>query len=435
MSGIELVPRPARRRAAPKRPAPRRGQSLVGSLMVMLLFMIVGLALVDWGHFDTTQTIAYHRSNSAMDLANAGVNRASWMLQADRTAWEAALQGAAPAGYRFDRVYTDVASGTYAVALSSEAPDSVVVMAVGRSPSRRQRRAIRAVYALKEGGGLGERALSAGGVSITGSNFSVEWGAVASGQDLVTGGRAHPQFWSGEGIDLDANGAALPNCDPDCVQWHSHDPDTGEVPNVDLESYRSSAQASGTYFSTSQSWQSLSLTGGKVYYIDGELVVNSPGVYVEGSLIVTGDLHFPNGAWGTGAATMSLPRRAWRQYARDWDYYRLSFDPTAPLLFPGLAAGYESSPLLTKTAGSVFLKGFLYVGGNVTCGGGGGGSVIYGAALVRGSASFGGNSPIVIYLNPDVAKSVRLTPGVHGLGSIVRTRWTEVQLPWPAGLP
>ena len=53
-----------------------------------------------------------------------------------------------------------------------------------------------------------------------------------------------------------------------------------------------------------------------------DLEVVSPGIFIEGNLIVTGDLTLPKGAWGRGSVSdAEVPREAWKQYCNDWDTY------------------------------------------------------------------------------------------------------------------
>lgn len=422
-----------------------RGQILPGAVAMLLILAVMVPAMVMWVQRETLFASKQSMNTVAFHLAEAGAEKAYLYVSLSTITWNAIQAGTAQTDYNFDKKYTDIDGGTYAISITSgPGIQQVTIISVGRDKNNRETRALRIVYSNTI---LGDTAIYAGqGVRIAGGT-NVEWGGVMSPGNIDATGRSHPQFWSASqiiGKDTDAN---PPNCDcvnpPDCgcCQWHAFEKNLPTTPGIDFDFYRTSAAAttgcpaggspagSCYYPSTSTaltSWNNT--TSGKTIFIEGSLTVASPGMYHVGTMIVMGNINLPNGAWGNGNATMKMPDKAWKQYCNDWAAYRV-FDPTAAAAFPGLTSTYTSGAI-TKTSTKLSNNGFLYVGGNFNNGGGGGGnSDIYGVLYAIGTSTLSAASPIDFYYNGTATANI-VTTNV----SLTRSSWRDEVRGWPAGL-
>jgi hypothetical protein len=397
-----------------------RGQFVVGGIVFLLVLMVIVESMVWYTRREAVWTKHSDKETTAFYLAEAGYNRAQWMLKSSASNVDSIIGGTPVAGYNNDQVYTDVKGGAYEIQITSGLTvNQVIILSTGKDGTSGEFRAIKGV--MTRNAGADNFALRANGVTMSGNNFQVDWGPVVSPNAINSGGRTSPFLWSSAGIDLDTNGATPPNADVNSCQWKSWDPDIPAPPAVDLNFYKSSATATGTYFATNQNFTGLNDTTGKTYYVDGDVTVHSPGMYLVGSLIVTGTLTLPNGNWGSGTETVPVPTDAWKQYCANWNYYRSTFDGAAPLTFPGLSSGYASDPALTYTISHLAVHGFVYVGQALTLGNGGGGSAVVGSMLVLGAASIPSNSPSRVFYDPTSVSSLHLTNAY-----LTQTSWMEV---------
>lgn len=418
-----------------------RGMVLPVVLVTLLIMLILVPAMVlytqteaNWSQKQAANTTAFH-------MAEAGTEKAYLYVTQSTSTWESIMAGNAPVNYRFDRAYTDLAGGQYTISITSgPGAETVTIISVGRDARARETRAIKVVYSNSL---YGATAIYAGrGVQI-GGGVNVEWGAVMSPHTVDAAGRAHPQFWSASqitGFDTSPN---PPNCDgPNCCQWHSYQANLPPSPVIDFDFYRSSAQANaaggcpagGTnchYSGSVANWNHA--TSGTIF-IEGDLTVKSPGMFHQGNLVVMGNINLPNGVWGRGTVTMSMPSDAWKQYCNDWTFYRDNFDDAAPATFPGLNSTSYTSPAMCSptscTSSKISVSGMLYVGGNFNNGGGGGGnSDVYGVLYAVGSATQTANSPVDFYFNGEAASGVQSTTV-----NLTRVSWQDDTRGWPSGL-
>lgn len=410
---------------------------LLLALMSVLVPLLVFYAQTEskWAVRETQFTTAFH-------LAEAATERGYFKLSQSTGNWMSIQAGAPLSGYNFDVKYTDIPGGEYAIYISSGSGEgTAIIIGIGRETKQNLVRTVQVDYIQNA---LGNVAIMGGqGVSITGNNYKVEWGAVVSQQSLTVGDRDYPQFWSGGTIDKDTTspGSWPPNCDqPDCCQWHSFSKDVPPLPSIDLNFYKSSATASGTpsdsdcgssyYITGNQTWSGCNDSSGKTYYITGNLTVNSTGGgnSVEGNVVVLGNLNLSNGNFGTGARTVYLPQKAWKQYCNDWAHYQ-AFDTGEPSSFPGLDSDYLSASTVTVSLDKIFVYGFLYVGGNLVQGGGGGSGSVVGTAFIVGTSTLNASSNVTIYYNADIQASLKTTRII-----LSRTSWKEILQEWPTGL-
>lgn len=422
------------------------GQVLVGVLVVMLLMAIMVPAMVLLTQREAKWTEKQAHSTTAFHLAESGIEKGYRKISLSTATWyNLTDNGTAIDDFKFDKTYSDVAGGDYAVSITSgPAGREATIISIGRvqKGGRTYIRGIKAVFAQF----TDEIAISAdAGVSV-GGKVIVHWGAVISQQAIVTDGRTSPQFKSAGSIDLDTDGAGGVNCGPQvgtdiCCQWFSYS-DVPEDLGLNTGAYITDAAAEtctvagGTpagscYYRGDQSWTTFSegsTADPTTVYVEGNLTV-SQRLNIVGELLITGDFNVPNGTWGDGDVDMTVPQLAWKQYCNNWADYRATFDGAAAALFPGLDAGYKSSislnyqPTQSKTA----IQGLLYIGGNLNASGGGGGNTrIYGTLYVLGAVSMDSGSSVTVYYNKSASEDIKTLKL-----NLKRVEWQAVVRDWP----
>lgn len=421
----------------------RRGQILPGAIAMLMILAVMVPSIVVWIQRETVFASKQSHNTVAFHLAEAGAEKAYLFVSLSTITWTRIQAGIAQTDYKFDKVYTDIAGGTYAISITSgPLTQQVTIITVGRDKHKKEARALRIVYTNSI---LGDSAIYAGrGARIAGGT-NVHWGAVMSPGNIDATDRNYPQFWSASQIIGKDTSANPPNCDsPACCQWHAFQATLPSPPLLDFDFYRSSAQAStgcpyhATRYAGSPAnscyypnavtnWSET--TSGKTMFFENDITVKSPGMFHTGTMIVMGNVNLPSGAWGKGSVTMSQPTKAWKQYCKSWATYQAYGDATAPAAFPGLNSGYTASAT-TKNSTKVALNGFMYVGGNFNNGGGGGGnSDIYGVLYAIGTSTLSASSPIDFYYNGNATASV-ITTNV----SLTRSSWRDEVRGWPSGL-
>jgi hypothetical protein len=210
------------------------------------------------------------------------------------------------------------------------------------------------------------------------------------------------------------------------------------MPAIDFESYKSSAIADGNDPCGKAYYQSGSLDKhsahvdctadtGKTYYIAGNWTDYDSSF--RGNLIVRGNLTFSNGSLPTlSAYDAVVPTTSWKQYCNDWAYYRSNFD-SAPAASPACFGDINNEYRAVGVTKSITpaMRGFVYVGGNLTLPNGGGSSdLLHGVIIVNGTADINSNSHCKVYYNPDTSATIR-TNKVY----LVRTSWVDSTQAWP----
>jgi hypothetical protein len=417
----------------------RRGQILPGAVAMLTILAIMVPAIILWVQRENVFASKQSRNTTAFHLAEAGAEKAYLFISMSTTTWTSIQAGNAQTDYKFDKRYTDIAGGDYTISITSgPGTQQVTIVTIGRDKYGKESRALRVIYSNSI---LGDTAIFAGqGVQI-GGGVDVEWGAVMSPYTIDANSALSPQFWSASQITTKDTSANPPNCDsPGCCQWHAFQTNLPTPPNIDFDFYRTSAAATagcpagGTpagscyYAGSVNGWSNT--TSGKTIFIEGNLDVNSPGMFHTGTMIVMGNVILPNGVWGKGNVTMSVPNQAWKQYCNNWAYYKANFDTTSPYAaFPGLTTVYAPSGL-TKASSKVAVNGFMYVGGNFNNGGGGGGnSDVYGVLYTVGTTTMTAASPVTFYYNGNATSNL-VTTNI----SLTRYSWQDEVRGWPAGL-
>jgi len=425
--------------------AGRAGQILPGAIAMLTILAIMVPAVVYWVQRENIFASKQSHNTQAFHLAEAGVEKAYLFVSLSTITWNSIQAGTAQADYSFDKVYSDVAGGTYTISITSgPLTQQVTIVTVGRDRFGKETRALRVVYGNAI---LGDTAIYSGrGVQI-GNSVTVEWGGVMSPYTIMANSANHPQFWSASQITTKDTDPNPPNCDsPNCHQWHSYEKNLPSAPLIDFDFYRTSAAAttgcpthagantavpanSCYYPGDVTDWDDT--TAGKTIFVEGALTVKANGMFHTGTMIVMGNINLPNGAWGDGTVTMSIPTSAWKHYGNDWAFYKATYDPLTPHAdFPGLESTYAPAGL-TYTSKKIAVNGFLYVGGNFNNGGGGGGnSDVYGVLYAVGTTTMTPNSNgVTFFYNGDATDNL-VTTNVN----LTRVSWRDEVRGWPAGL-
>jgi hypothetical protein len=431
------------RRNAKNKAARSRGQILALVIVILLIISTLVPLMVFYTQREAVWTAKQARNTAAFHLAEAGVEKGYMAISLSTLTWVNLQNGTLLANYQFDKVFSDLGVGTYTISITSGPQvQQATIISIGRDSLKREARAIKAVYSNSPLGGI---AIYSGTGAKVDNKVKVEWGSVVSPQNLTLTGAnttAHPQFWSAGSIDVFDTNPNVPNCDsPACCQWHAYATNIPPSPLIDLNFYKSSATAAsgcpagGTppgscYYASAQSFSNVTDTGGKTFYIDGNLSLSSPGIDIIGNLIVMGNLSTTSGVWGKGNHTMNVPQDAWKQYCNDWTYYRTTFDAGAATSFPGLSSSYLSAPTLTYTSNKLAVVGMLYIQGNFSVGTGNGNTDLNGVIYVVGTSTLAANSNVTLYYNSEASKNIQTTQII-----LRRDSWQDILYAWPSGLP
>jgi len=240
----------------------RKGQVLPIVMGCLVVLVIIIAAMVKWLQNDTQWTVKSQRTTSAINLAQAGEDRAQWKLQSSTTTWTAAAAGniaSVTSGYNFDITYTDIPGGTYRIKITSGptsggsctvAANCVTVLSEGRDSSTNEVRAVSTVYVNQ----TIYSALMAGGNVSWSPGLGLFWGPIISQGNITLENGIDawyfPQKYA-KGVVLgtaanprDTNGLVPPNTDN--VEWWSNYAGVPSLPQLDFASLRSSAAATGT---------------------------------------------------------------------------------------------------------------------------------------------------------------------------------------------
>ncbi|KAF0127179.1 MAG: hypothetical protein FD189_468 [Elusimicrobia bacterium] len=416
------------------------------ALVLLVVLAIIVPVMVTYVRNEANWSVKQGQSSNALQLAEAALDRGFQKVIESTATWKALQAGQTFPGFVLDTAYTELPGGSYAVAVTSGPhTGEVTIVGVGRDRMNREVRALKAVYLNDV---LSEITIQAdNGVTMSGNNVQVEWGAVASPKDVDINGKIHPSFWSAANIKnsdsvvhRDNNGPTPPNCDsPNCWWWHSYYTDLPPSPQIDFAAYRSSAIASGNdpcgrpYYQPGNFSNNCTSNTGKPYFIEGNWTNFRSAV--AGAIIVMGNLTFQNGVpLQLGARNARVPPKAWKQYCNNWSHYLDDYDPglkiptPPPACFGDINTSYAPTGL-TKSINPA-IHGFVYVGGNFTPPtGGGSADLIHGSIMVKGAANITTNSQCRIYYDPQVAANI-MTIGLN----LSRKSWEAIVLPWPSGL-
>lgn len=395
-----------------------RGSVLAIVVILMVILMIMVPALVQWGRNESKAVVREQKKTQALNLADAGVDRAVWKLKSSTATWKAAADGIVITGYNFDQAYTDVEGGVYRIKISSgPASGQVTVLSEGRDRQNREKRSLQVVFKNT----AFPAALLTGGVLQHSGAFEVHWGPVMAQNNIVISGNAATEYFPRKfskqvvigtgGQPRDTNGINPPNTDN--VEWWS-DYSVPDLPQLDFATMRSSASTNGTlnYYTTGGSSGSGKCIGwsghgrcesgtnswanhagkphffdtndhtksknGLIWYWDGDVIVSgnmTSGCHrggLVGTVVVRGNMSMDSG--DCYAFTGTVPAEAWKEYTR---LKTSQYDTATSNQYPA-DTGYQSNALTfdhgsdTWTGGppsantDVGYKGLIYVGGDLT---------------------------------------------------------------------
>lgn len=401
-----------------------KGFALPAVLAIMLVFMVLLPALVMWIQQDTKMAVKTQKTNFALNLAEAGVDRGMWKLKSSSSTFAQAYAGTVITGYNFDTTYSDIAGGTYRIKFSSgPAAKQVTIWAEGRDSANNQTRSIKEVVQNQT---IYSPLMASGGTSWA-KGLLIFWGPIISQgnitiQDDVVGGIYYPQKYA-QGTVIgtaanprDTNGLAPPNTDN--VEWWS-EYSVPDVPVLDFAALRSSAAATGTLNvygcrstqggagtnNSSTAWDTRSSctsagahathfgnpwchpksarnqpNNSYVWYWDGDVTLSGGSTAnqscgLRGIIIVRGNLTIDTP--GEYNYNGPVPTNAWQQHQK---FTKTTNDSAAANEYPADTGFHSSGSTFnfgTDTFGvpglgagpyhcTVGIRGFTYVGGNLT---------------------------------------------------------------------
>lgn len=426
----------------------RNGQMAIMMVLTSILFLLIMIPMIDlYVKNEAKWSVKEKKSTTAFHLAEAGIDRARWKLKESDEMWVMTSTGVIP-GYNFDKVYSDVGGGTYAIKISSDATDvdKRIVESVGRDSSSNEMRKIRAVFINNAVVDFSARAENQ--ATNTGGNEHVEWGPVFAGVSINATARTFPRFFSGAHVTPQDGGSTTPGTDN--VYWWSYY-EIPPTPKIKFELYLASAVASaaagpaptgcgygkkdpGAYYIVGPAtFENCTDTSNKTYYITGDVTFNSGSSnFIYGTIITLGSINISGSGGASGAYAARLPPEAWKEYGNNWAHY-LAFDPVGtgtPATPATYAAALSTNYLATnKTYAltNVLIHGFIYTGGSSGLNGGGNcninGSIMAGVNATMSTSGF------CLYYDDLVASQIQLS-GIN----IELFSWYEVHASWPTGL-
>ncbi len=418
-------------------PHSRRGQVLVGVILLLLVLLIMVPALVQWTQIDTKASVQNAKTNIAFNLAQAAVERGMWKAKSSTGTWQAIVAGHPPVGYNFDSTYNDVPGGTYRIKITDIGVSSVTIVGEGRDNQTQQTRAVSAVF---QNQSIYSPLMASQGVNWNAAMCPM-WGPIMSQGNIFlvddpTAGRYFPRKYakgvviSNDSVNYprDTNGLLPPNTDN--VEWWSDYQYVPELPILDFATLRADANEthtlnvygcakSATYTVPGTSYTAVGhapwdtrgnctnigshtihfassfnhpagaefAVSSVTWYYDGDLILGgntyprafyptqTQAIGLWGSLIVRGNLTLD--ATGDYDYTGNVPVNAWAemsrltkttndtasagQYPADNGLHKTKLTwrfGTDSSNFPGSAS--------TGWVNTVGIRGFTYVGGNLT---------------------------------------------------------------------
>ena len=228
----------------------RRGQILLGAVIVMAALLIIVPVLVSWVQQNVRMAVKDSQNTTAFNLAEAAVNRGYWTAKSSTAAIAAALAGQPISGCEFDAIYTDVPGGTYRIQITSAGSSSIQIVGEGRDSSGRQTRAIAAVYQNRT---IYSPLLTQGDVSYK-KGMCIYWGPIMSQGSVALDNTTSQWYWPRKFARSDVTGVSgyprdttwplPPNTDN--VEWWANYQYVPELPILDFTTLRASAAATNT---------------------------------------------------------------------------------------------------------------------------------------------------------------------------------------------
>lgn len=450
----------------------RRGQMAMTLVMGVLLFLLIVIPLLDrYVRNEAKWSVKEKRSTTAFHLAEAGLDRAVWMLNANSAYWDHASTGTVFAGYNNDKTYADLPGGSYRVRISSGSQTKQVkITATGRDSDSKELRAIEALYKAESL----NAAIQAPSLQFN-SSFKVFWGPYMSLSNIALNSSAdqlYPRKYARGSITSsssygDRDNNATPD-NTDCLEyWAYNDKNCGsfgvpDMPRIDIEWYRAQSKiAPNVYYGDpngTETFNSLQDNVPKIRFFESNASFTGT-THFRGWVIALGKVTFnasgyDNAAYGSyTVAAGDIPVDAWKEHQKnifdkgstvggcssgcngggegkvnDLNYDNDSeaeADDCCVDQYPGDAGLHTVSDFNFKTgrvgtnklAGHsgepVAFKGFIYSGGQMDLNSS---TVIHGAVLAPGD--FKGTSSGILFYDSSMQMQM--------LGTYARTSWKEI---------
>lgn len=423
------------------------GQVLVGVLILSICLAILVTAMVSWVQHESRTSVKHKKSTAAFHLAEAAVDRGRWKLQETNTYWTITSTGGVISGYNFDKAYTDVGGGKYAIKISSDPTNSErrIIEGTGRDDSTAEVRRIRAVF---ERQNLDSAIWSGGEVDLDG-NSEVHWGPVRAQEEIDLDNQAanlrFPRLYSRLEISPEPPYCTGTGCSSrtDNIQYWAFT-DVPPRPIIDFEALKSSAIANGTYFTDDQTWTnaypggacggcpggvSSKLDQNLIWYFEKELHLKSQK-YMYGTIIVMEELEMEGG--GRGTYTTTPPSDANLEYkiidtsaANEW-YGDAGGGP--PSTVSTSFSFTDSGATPAKKDGvkkAVSIRGLIYGKEEFEAKGE---NVIHGIILID-KDEVENSGTTIVFFDRQANKNLTILNAVLNL-----KEWKEVPGTWPSGL-
>ncbi|MBI4351116.1 MAG: hypothetical protein HY550_06735 [Elusimicrobia bacterium] len=426
----------------------RKGQFLVGVLVLLVILAIVVPTMVKYVQNEARWSVKQGQNTNAFQLAESAVDRGYQKIAESTSTWESIQDGEVQTGFNFDTIYSDLSGGTYTIRITSGPEnDEVTILTVGRDKMNRETRALKVVYSK----GDVNSAMYANGISINGG-VVVDWGPIKSRGSITLTGASDVEYPRKFAVGSITGWATTSPCTDNLENWaYNCAPGVPPPPTVSLTEYAATAQktkcstavpfrfpagaspAGSCYWPAAASFNGTTMSSTGTVYVNGNLSINNG--FLWGNLIVTGNLSF-NGTGGgayviptAGAPapfTGGIPEDAWREY-RKFDtvaldeYYGDNGLATLNATFEFQSGG----PTPNKRSGvkiNPHVRGFTYCGGALS---GGGGTVFHGVVFSpSGIAGLSGN--VYVFYDDNVADAI-LTNTIYP----TRISWLDSKQEWP----
>ncbi len=311
------------------------GFALVGVLVLSVCLLILTGALVQWIRQESRASVKQQRSTLAFHLAEAAIDRGRWKLQESNTIWETTGQGTPLSKYNFDKAYTDIAGGQYAIRITSASAnsDQRIIEGIGRDSSTNE---VRRIYAIAERQTLDSAIWSGGEVELK-KDSEVHWGPVKSQEEIQLeqsqADARFPRMYARGKIERIDENSAAPNTD-NKQYWAFFD--VPPRPLIDFNALKSSAQANGTYFPDGDTWQDAypgspnfdcdkdpcknneaaylpKIDDGLIWYFEKDFKLKK-GTFITGTVITMGEFKIEGDVECKGYYSATPPANAWMEY-------------------------------------------------------------------------------------------------------------------------
>ncbi|MFH1725283.1 MAG: PilX N-terminal domain-containing pilus assembly protein [Elusimicrobiota bacterium] len=302
---------------------------MVGALLMLLVLAILTPALVFLLKNESRMAARKRESTVAFYAAEAGVERALWMLRTSTSTFDEILGGSVPSGYLRDATYADINAGTYVVLLSSTGVSKEIrVESTGRDDSARELRTIEVL--LKKD--IVPAVIFAATVRIKRS-AQVFWGPIMattsvdvqnSADQLYPRKMSRGRITAGDNYpDRDTDPSA-PNTDR--REWWSYDSyPVPDAPAIDLDYYRTQAQISPNYYTNGDMrWNKEKDNTEMIRFVEGNCQLEGD-MHMRGWLFCTGDVTIDgkcyekdDGQYGDyTVAAEDIPQKAHLEYRKN----------------------------------------------------------------------------------------------------------------------